>query len=132
ARLRWEAAKVPNFAERELTFVPAPDFQPFEIARKDMLSTRRKELHESTGGVSAGVGATLRGEAWLTSFAEYWAKVGAETGDPDAMERAMRFFKSASGERARAWDMASIEAKARPKPPPDFSVFFQEPEPPKE
>lgn len=115
ARLRWAAAKVPDFASKELEFVPAPDFAPFDKGRRELTTKRRQELHESTGGVSAAVGATLRGEAWLTAFAEYWAKRAAETGDPDAMDRAMRFFKSASGERARAWDMASTEAQSRPQ-----------------
>lgn len=117
ARLRWEAAKMPDFAAKELGFVASEDFAPFDAARRDMLSVRRRELHEQTGGVSAGVGATLRGEAWLTAFAEYWATVAARTGDGEAMERAARFFKAASGERARAFDMASTEATARKNSP---------------
>jgi hypothetical protein len=113
ARMRWEAAKMPDFAERELDVVPAEDFAPFERARREYLSHRRKELHESTGGVSAAVGGTLRGEAWLVALGEYYATVAATTLDGKAADRAAKFLQGASIERAKAWDLAVLEATAR-------------------
>lgn len=113
ARMRWEAAATPDFASRELERVPAPDFAPFDKARREYLSQRRKELHEQTGGVSAAVGATLRGEAWLTSLGEYYATVAASELDHEAADRALRFLSKASIERAKAWDLAVVEAKRR-------------------
>lgn len=113
ARMRWEAARMPDFAERELEKVPAPEFAPFDRARREYLSVRRQEMHVRTGGVSASVGATLRGEAWLTAFAEYYSTVASSTLDHEAAERALRFITKASTERAKAWDTAVIEAESR-------------------
>lgn len=117
ARMRWEAAKTPDFAERELDRVPAPDFAPFDKARKDYLGQRRRELHERTGGVSCAVGATLRGEAWLTAFGEYYATVAASEMDHESAERALKFLSKASIERAKAWDIAQVESDSRPRDP---------------
>jgi hypothetical protein len=113
ARMRWEAERMPDFAERELDVVPADAFAPFDRARREYLSHRRQELHTATGGVSAGVGGTLRGEAWLVAIGEYYATVAATTLDGKAADRAARFLQSASIERAKAWDLATLEARAR-------------------
>lgn len=114
ARMRWEAAKNPDFAERELECVPTEEFAPFDAARRDLLRVERQQLHEIHGVVPAAVGTTLRGAAWLTAFAEYWAVQAAKSGDPDAAERAARLFKSASMERAKAWEMARAAAASHP------------------
>jgi hypothetical protein len=106
---------MPDFAERELTFVPLDDFKPFDGARRELLSTDRQQLHDALGCVPAAAGATLRGAAWCTALAEFWATQAAKTGDPEAAERAARLFKSASMERAKAWEMTRAFAASRRK-----------------
>jgi len=125
ARMRWEAAATPDFAARELERLPAPDFAPFDQARREYLSQRRKELHERTGGVSAGVGATLRGEAWLTALGEYYATVATTELDHEAADRAQKFLSKASIERAKAWDMATVEAGKRPQSRDPHAAVFE-------
>lgn len=118
ARMWWEAERMPDFAERELDVLPAEGFAPFERARREYLSHRRQELHVATGGVSAAVGGTIRGEAWLVAFGEYWATVAAATLDGKAADRAAKFLQGASLERAKAWDLAVLEAQGRAKANP--------------
>lgn len=115
ARRRADLAKLPDFAQSELDFIPTDDFAPFDAARRDLTRQTASDLASSTGGLSRGVGTIVRGACWLTSFAEYWAVVAARTGDPEAAERAGKFFQKASIERVKAEDLAAREAAARPK-----------------
>lgn len=115
ARMRWEAERMPNYAERELEYIPAEAFRPFDAGRRDLLRVERQQLHEAHGAVTAAVGTILRGAVWMTSFAEYWATEAAKTGDPKAAERAARLFQRASMERAKTWELARASAASRPQ-----------------
>jgi hypothetical protein len=118
ARRRAELAKLPDFAEGELEFIPVAAFAPFDDARRDLTRQSGTDLAAATGGLSRSVWTIVRGACWLTSFAEYWATVAAKTGDPEAAERASRFFARASIERVKAEDLASREAAQRPRTNP--------------
>jgi hypothetical protein len=123
ARRRWELAKVPDFAKRELEFTPTEDFKPFDAGRRELLLAKAGELVGMTGGdVGAGVLTVVRGYSWLVSFAEFYAVRAAKTGSDDDADRARRFFKDASIELAKAHELARAEAAARPSTPtnPDW------------
>lgn len=113
ARRRWELAKRPDFAKTELEFVPSKAFTPFDDARRKLTFERGTELAQLTGGLSRAVWTMVRGAAWLTAFAEFWAVEAAKTGSAEAAERAGRFFRQASMENAKALDIAAHEATAR-------------------
>lgn len=115
ARRRADLAKLPDFASGELEFIPVTDFAPFDDARRELTRATGIDLATATGGLSRSVWTIVRGACWLTSFAEYWAIVAARTGDPDAAERAKRFFQAASIERVKAEDLAAREAASRPR-----------------
>lgn len=118
ARRRADMAKLPDFAEGELEFIPTADFAPFDTARRELTTKTGSDLATMTGGLSRSVWTIVRGACWLTSFAEYWSVVAAKTGDPEAAERASRFFQRASIERVKAEDLAAREAAARPPTDP--------------
>jgi hypothetical protein len=113
ARRRAALQDRPDFADQELSFIPAEAFQPFEGARRGLLAGAGGEVFEATGGVSRRVWAILRGAAWLTSFGEYWATEAAKSGSGDAADRAARLLSKASVEYQKAWDAACVEAEAR-------------------
>jgi len=119
ARKRWALDRLPDFAARELEFVPLPEFEPFDQARRIGLEARRAEVFRTFDApLSVGVSATLRGWSWLISFAEFWSVRAAKTGDSEAAERASRFFQRASIELAKAHDLARAEATAHPRQSP--------------
>lgn len=121
ARRRWELAKVPDFAKRELEFTPTDDFKPFDAGRRELLMAKAGELVAMTGGdVGAGVLTVVRGYSWLISFAEFYAVRAAKTGSDDDADRARKFFKDASIELAKAHELARAEATARPKSPAQY------------
>jgi hypothetical protein len=118
ARMRWEASKVPDFGDRTQPWLPpAAALEPFDAARRDLLAQRRRELHELTGAVDSGVGAMLRGWAYLHAAAEYWASTFFATGDGEAFDRMTRAFKAVSTEDAKLRDAAAWAAEARKRPP---------------
>jgi hypothetical protein len=106
---------MPDFAERELDFIPLEAFAPFDEARRELTRATGSYLATSNGGLSCNVWPTVRGACWMTAFGEYWAAEAARTGDPKAAERAGRFFSMASIERAKADDAAAREASNRPR-----------------
>lgn len=114
ARRRWELAKLPDFNDSTAPWMPPADaLAPFDDARKDLLTQRRGEVTGLTGAVSAGVGAQLRGWAYMHAAGEYWAARFFATGDPEAFTNMTRAFKAASTEDAKLRDAAVWEAKAR-------------------
>jgi hypothetical protein len=115
ARRRADLARLPDFAAGELDFIPTEAFAPFDAARRELTRQSGTDLATTTGGLSRAVWTIVRGACWLTSFAEYWASVAAQTGDPEAAERASRLFQKASIERVKAEDLAAREAAARPQ-----------------
>lgn len=116
ARKRWALDRVPDFAERELDYIPAPDFAPFDQARRLGLEVRRAEVFRTFDApLTVGVSAVLRGWAWLVSFAEFYSVRAAKTGSEEDAERAARFFGKASIELAKAHDLARAEAAAHPR-----------------
>jgi hypothetical protein len=118
-RRRAELAKVPDFIEGELDFVPAPDFVPFDQARRGLLAGCGGEIFQATGGASRRVWAILRGAAWLTSLGEFWATTAAKTGDGKAADRAANYLSRASVEYQKAWDAACVEADGRREANPE-------------
>jgi hypothetical protein len=121
ARMRWEAEKLPDFGDNAAPWLPpSEDLAPFDGARRELLAQRRAEVHAMTGAVSSGVGAMLRGWAYLHAAAEYWSSQFFATGDPKAFEQMCRAIKAASGEDARLRDAAAWEAAARPRPAPSW------------
>jgi hypothetical protein len=128
ARRRWELAKVPDFAKRELEFTPTDDFKPFDEGRRELLIAKAGELLAMTGGeVGAGVMTVVRGYSWLIAFAEFYAVRAAKTGSDDDADRARRFFKDASIELAKAHELQRAEAAARPKTRAIPPWFVQDP-----
>lgn len=122
ARMRHESAKLPDFGDRTQPWMPpAADLAPFDEARRDLLTQRRRELHELTGGVDSGVGAQLRAWAYIHAAGEYWASKFFGTGDPDAFDRMVRAFRSASTEDAKLRDAAAWAAEARENGADDVS-----------
>lgn len=114
ARLRWEAEQVPDFGAKAKPWLPpSTELAPFDDARRDLLSERRHELHELTGGVDRGVGAQLRAWAYIHAAGEYWASKFFATGDADAFSRMVSAFKAASTEDAKLRDAAVWAAEAR-------------------
>jgi hypothetical protein len=121
ARKRWELAKQPDFARRELEFVPTEEFAEFDAGRRDLLERRSAEETTRTGACSSGTMTTLRGYTWLVAFAELYAARFAKAGNDDDADRARKFFKDASIELAKSMEIARAEAASRPrnlKPPP--------------
>lgn len=115
ARRRWEAQRLPDFGDKaEPWLPPAADLAPFDGARKDLLAQRRDEITTTTGGVSSGVGAKLRGWAYIHAAGEYWASKFFATGDATFFEYMVRAFKAASTETDKADDQAAREARTRP------------------
>ncbi len=113
ARRKADLARLPDFAEGELEYIPTEDFAPFDEARRDLTKLTGTDLATATGGLSRAVWTIVRGACWLTAFGEYWAVQAAQTGDPDAAERAAKFLARASIERVKAEDLAAREAQAR-------------------
>lgn len=114
ARRRWALAGQPNFGDGAAPWMPpAPELRPFDDARQDLLAQRWDEICTTSGGVSSGIGAKLRGWAAMHAGAEYWAAKFYATGDPDAYDRMVRGFKAASTAEDQARDAAAWEASAR-------------------
>lgn len=114
ARMKAEAAKLPDFGDRTQPWMPPADaLKPFDEARRDLLTQRRRELHEATGGVDSGVGAQLRAWAYIHAAGEYWASQFFGTGDPEAFGRMVSAFKAASTEDAKLRDAAAWAAESR-------------------
>lgn len=115
ARRRWELDRMPDFGDSAAPWLPpAADLAPYDQARRELLVQRRDEIAKMTGGVSSGVGAALRGWAYLHAAAEYWA-AKFFAGDANAFEPMTRAVKAASAEDARVRDAAAWEAKSRPQ-----------------
>ena len=113
ARRRHELAKIPDYCQRELDYTATESFNPFDVARRELLAARIAELVQRYGFVSPGVATVLRGWSWLVAFAEHAAVDAAQTGDCDAQDRARRLFKDASIELSKAWELARVEAETR-------------------
>ncbi len=114
ARRRQELAKVPDLAKGELAFIPTEDFAPFDMHRRELLSTRMSEVVTATGSASSGVMTSLRGYSWLVAFAEFYAQRAAKTGSDADADRSRRFFKDASVELAKAHELARVESARKP------------------
>ena len=128
ARTRHEAAKLPDFGDRTHPWMPPlAELEPFDGARRDLLTQRRGEIHELTGGVDSGVGAQIRAWAYIHAAGEYWASKFFGTGDAEAFERMVRAFKAASTEDAKLRDAAAWAAAARPPTPADTPWFRPSP-----
>lgn len=129
ARRRWELAKLPDFNDSTAPWMPPADaLKPFDDARKDLLTQRRSELTEVTGSVSAGVGAQLRGWAYMHAAGEYWASQFFASGDAKAFDNMVKAFKASSTEDAKLRDAAVWEAEARRRTnpgDPHAAVFEQ-------
>jgi hypothetical protein len=118
ARKRWALDRLPDFATKELEFVAHDDFAPFDACRRIGLEERRAEVYRTFNApLSVGVSAVLRGWAWLTAFAEFYAVQGAKTGSAGDMERSAKFFQKASIELAKAHELARAESAAHPRDP---------------
>jgi hypothetical protein len=115
ARRRHELAKLPNFAERELEFIPAESFKPFDKARRDLLSVRISELVTQYGHCSPGTVTVLRGWSWMIAFAEYYATKAAQEDSSSYADLAAKHFKNASIELAKAHEFARVEGAAKPR-----------------
>jgi hypothetical protein len=114
ARRRWEAARMPDFGDKAAPWMPpTAELAPFDAARKDLLLQRWDELSTMCGRVSSGTGAKLRGWSFMHAAGEYWAAKFFSSGDPDAFDRMVRAFKSASTAEDQARDAAAWESAAR-------------------
>lgn len=114
ARMRWEAARQPDFGDRTTPWLPpSGELAPFDEARKDLLTQRRREIHELTGAVDSGVGAQLRAWAYIHAAGEYWASRFFASGDAEAFGRMVQAFKASSTEDAKLRDAAAWAANVR-------------------
>ncbi len=118
ARRRHELSKVPDFAKKELAFVPSAAFAPFDKARRALLSVRISELVTRFGQCSPGTVTVLRGWSWLVAFAEYYATKAAQEDSSGYAELAAKFYKNASIELAKAHEFACVEGQAKPEKTP--------------
>jgi hypothetical protein len=138
ARMRWEAAKAPNFGDSAAPWLPpSTDLEPFDAARRELLGQRRGEIHALTGAVDSGVGAQLRAWAYIHAAGEYWASKFFASGDAEAFGRMVSAFKAASTEDAKLRDAAAWAANARKAVNPTAAhaaalAAFSRPAPPKE
>ena len=115
ARMGHEARKLPDFGDRTQPWMPpCAALAPFDGARRDLLTHRRKEIHELTGAVDSGVGAQLRAWAYIHAAGEYWASQFFGTGSEEAFVHMVRAFKAASTEDAKLREAAAWAAEARP------------------
>ncbi len=120
ARRRWEAARMPDFGDKAAPWMPpSAELAPFDGARKDLLMQRRDELATMTGAVSSGVGAKLRGWAYVHAAGEYWGAQFFATGDAKAYHNMVGAFRAASVLEDQARDAAAWEAQARRNAPID-------------
>lgn len=110
----------PDFVRVEV--VCAPDFEPFNRRRQELVRHRVAEVHAMFNGVSAGVGSMLRAWGWAVAFGEYLAHKAAQTGNPELMDQSGRALARASVELAKAYELAGKEAAARPRRPEDDPI----------
>jgi hypothetical protein len=96
----------------------APEFEPFNRRRKELVRKRVSELHAMYGDCSAGVGMILRAWGWATAFGEFMASKAAETADLDLMAQSGQVLARASVELAKAYELAGKEAASRPRENP--------------
>ncbi len=128
-------AKMPRagvFLPRDIAC--APGFEVHNRRRRRWLRKRRQELHETTGGVSHGVGAMLASAAWLYAGGEFAAEQAATKGDVDLFRTAATLTSTARQHDLAAWELAVREGDARAKRrgPIDPLAAYVRPLPPKE
>ena len=114
-----------GFDQKELDFVAAESFAPFDRARRELLSHRISELVTQYGHCSPGTVTVLRGWAWMVSFAEYYATIAAREDSADFADLAAKHFKNASIELAKAHEFARVEGAAKPKKTPADVLWEQ-------
>ena len=90
-----------------------PRFEPHNHRRLEWLRARRTELHDSTGGVSHGVGAMLASAAWLYAAAEFCAELAAESGNAELFKTSSALSATARQHDLAAWELATREQAAR-------------------
>lgn len=113
-----EAARALAQLPRRGRFVPRriavhPTFETHYRRRLEWLKRRRVELHDATGGVSAGVGAMLNAAAWLYAAGECAAELAAAAVDVEMFKSAANLTTTARQHDMAAWEMAVREGQAR-------------------
>lgn len=79
---------------------------------------RRGELARAHGGeISSDVGLMVEAAGELWGDALYWQAKGRETSNPELAKLAASLFAQARGMGRDAWQMAALEAAARPRGP---------------
>lgn len=93
-----------------------PEYRPFAAWGRRYASHRRQELAAAHGGsVSAGVGAMVESAGLALAASRFLHARGAETGDAELLKRASALANDARQSELAAWELASREAKGRPK-----------------
>ncbi len=86
---------------------------------------RRAELAKTHGGeLSAGVGALVESAGNALADSRYVRAKAAETGEPSLFKLAASLATEARQCELAAWELASREASARPKPAANYAERF--------
>ena len=89
---------------------------------------RCSELAATHGYVSAGAASLIASAALALCASRYLYEVAAGTGDAETMKRASALANDARQNELAAWELASREAQARPKPAFDPLAQWRDPE----
>lgn len=93
-----------------------PAFAVYERWGKRYAAHRRGELAKAHGGaISAGVGALVESASLALAASRYLAALAAQTGDAELFKRSSALANDARQNELAAWELASREAKVRPK-----------------
>lgn len=110
-----------RYIPREI--VSAPDFEPYELRRRDYIEGRRGELYRAWGPSSRGVLAMVYAESWLWAASEYANEKGATTGEVDHFKTAGALAMQAKQLAAAAWELAERESSVRKDEDPHAEFY---------
>lgn len=94
-----------------------PLYRKLQDAEQDWASTRKAELAQFFGAISAEVGDLIDTAAELMTDSRFERVKADETGDHARRKTAMQLAAEAKSHRLAAWEIASREAKARAPAP---------------
>jgi hypothetical protein len=98
------------------SMAPAEDFRPFAKWGRRYAAHRRGELALAHGGtLSAGAGALIESASLALASSRYLHARAAQAGDAAMLKTAAGLANDARQNELAAWELASREARARPK-----------------
>ncbi len=88
-------------------------FAPYNRRRLASQRARVADYRRRFGTLSQAVESILASASWASAGAEYLAELGAESGDPEWLGRAVQWGQVARQHDLAAWELACREAEAR-------------------